>query len=454
MQIQVRWVMERDCRDYCLVPQAIFSALSLSEQKIYRLHIGRLSRDIYMRPTDRSNTFLYLSPVLFNPRLTAHELVIFEHAELNIVKNNTGIYLGPVIGIFVKPKRLRVPGKYGPDRSHMVASQQKHFLCYYFSIHSIDWQRQRIRGLTLVPGLDVWIYAWFPLPNVIYDRGAGFTEEQKAAVREIRARFREKEDVRFINCLDYIGKWRTYKALCKNKEVAAYLPATVRYSSFSDVMSMLQQYGFIFLKSYYGSQGKQVMSIALSDNAVRLVYYAGALHELVLSDLASVKAHVEKFVADQKFIIQQGVRLLKYKDRLFDMRILLIKNNRGEWVAVSNYARIARKNLTVTNYCVGGECDFYSNLYPHLQGSLPWRNIPNENDIAHAARKIASAVDAAFGKFGELGIDMAVDVNGDLWLIEVNTKPDKNLVPGLDNFTVIDKQYLMVFDYARYLCDS
>lgn len=40
------------------------------------------------------------------------------------------------------------------------------------------------------------------------------------------------------------------------------------------------------------------------------------------------------------------------------------------------------------------------------------------------AAALTSQID---GDIGELGIDMGIDVHGDLWIIEVNSKPSKNL---------------------------
>ncbi|MGI6142823.1 MAG: YheC/YheD family protein [bacterium] len=56
------------------------------------------------------------------------------------------------------------------------------------------------------------------------------------------------------------------------------------------------------------------------------------------------------------------------------------------------------------------------------------------------------------GPFGELGLDLAIDEEGVIWFIEANTKPDKDLVVGLDNIDEIHSQYLAIFEYAGYLC--
>lgn len=101
--------------------------------------------------------------------------------------------------------------------------------------------------------------------------------------------------------------------------------------------------------------------------------------------------------------MQQGIRLLEYKGRPFDMRVLII-------------------------------------------------SVPSYADVAGAALEIASVLDGQLGPFGELGLDLAIDEGGAIWFIEANTKPDKDLVVGLDKIDGIHSQYLSIFEYAGYLC--
>jgi hypothetical protein len=453
MQIQIKWLLENNITDVCLVSQEIFDSLKLFEGVKYTLFLGQLSRNVFIRPVDGAGNCIYLTPAIFNPTFAINELMVFEDTVLNIWKKGEEVHLGPVLGIFIKPQRLAVPAEGSTVQSHMQAGLAERFLCYLFSIDSIDWENERIKGFAFIPSLDKWTDAWYPMPDVIYDRGAKFIEEQKIIVREIRERFRSNPNVKYINKLDYIGKWKTYRNLTKYDNISEYLPMTDRYRSFNDLLIMLKQHSFIFLKAYYGSGGKQVLSLEKSNGQYKLVFYSDELQELIMSDVEEVRKHIEEFTEGRKFIIQHGIRLLKYKGRFFDMRVLVIKDNKGQWRAISNYARIAKANLTITNYCAGGECDFYNNIYPDLSSPLCKGSIPNYDDVASVAIKIASVIDQEFGTFGELGMDMAIDQYGKIWFIEANTKPDKDLVEVLDDCDGIHPQYMAVFEYAGYLCE-
>ncbi|MCR3921339.1 MAG: YheC/YheD family protein [Firmicutes bacterium] len=452
MILRIGWVVEQNNKNICLVPRTIVERFKLSPEKKYYLHLGQQIKEVVIRPSGINNQFLYIEPTTFLPDLTVEEITVYENVELNFWVKDEEIFLGPVVGIFVRPNQLKVPDAFSSFMSHMTAGQEKHFLCYYFSCNSIDWEGQRVRGFTFVPDMNKWIYAWLPLPDVVYDRGAGFAMKHKKSVKEIRRKLRVDTLVRFINTRGYIGKWKLYQKLSKHNEIAQYLPQTVSYEGLATLGPMVQKFDLLFLKSYFGSHGKEVLSIEKLQAEYKLTFYEKGLKELVVRDLIQLEAYIECFIRKKKFILQQGIRLLTYKNRLFDMRVLMIKNKDGKWMVMSNYARIAKVGFTITNYSAGGECDFYNNLYPDLCNFYGKLVIPDYDQIAAVALQIAAVVEREFGQFGELGLDLAVDSNGRLWLIEVNAKPNKDLVEELDDFTTVGAQYLAIFAYAGYLC--
>ncbi|UCZ52609.1 YheC/YheD family protein [Bacillus shivajii] len=454
MKVKLNWLEESNKNNVCLLSKKIFRLLKLSEKVEYSLFIGQKRRKVYFKPTEHTEDCIYLIPQLFDPSLTKEDLAGFEGYRINLWVKGEDLHLGPVLGIFVKPKRLQKPLYKNTVLGHMEAGLAEGFLCYFFSIDSVDWEKSRIKGFTLLPGTDKWTFRWFPIPDVIYDRGAGFNTSEKAKVKEIREKLREELKVPFINNLDQIGKWKTYSQLSKYEEVTEYFPMTIRYKNFNDLLIMLKQHGFIFLKAIYGSKGKQVMSIEKIDKKYKLIFLTDHMQELVLNDVKELREHIMDYTSDKKYVIQEGIRLLKYKERLFDMRILVIKDKMGRWRAISNYVKIAKSRFSITNYSLGGECDLYENIYPNLSSPLSNRSIPDYEDIASAATKIAEIIDKEFGTFGELGIDMGIDEHGKLWLIEVNTKPDKDLVDGLDDFNDINPQYSAIFEYTKYICQS
>ncbi|WML33594.1 YheC/YheD family protein [Clostridium sp. OS1-26] len=59
-----------------------------------------------------------------------------------------------------------------------------------------------------------------------------------------------------------------------------------------------------------------------------------------------------------------------------------------------------------------------------------------------------------FGSFGEIGMDMAVDIYGDIWFIEANTRPDKLPIPRLCDHQEILAEAVNIFEYAKFLTSN
>lgn len=445
MEVQVKSMLKESEQSICLLPQDIINSLHLSKEKLYNIHFGQLYKHALIDLVGNQENCMIVSQKLFN------ELLLVPDLTLNIRKEFDDIYLGPVVGIFINQYNFPLYEDGTAPKYHARASIAEHCYCYYFSIDNINWKENTIKGYTLSPVSNKWIYGLFPMPDVIYDRGVGFEEEQKPLVKEIRNNFKKNPNIHIINKRNYLGKEETYEKLSKYPEICCYLPKTIPYTNFNDVLIMLKQYDFIFLKYSFGSGGKQVVSIEQIENKYKLILYSGGLKELILNNTEELRTYVESYTEGRKFILQRGIRLLKYKDSVFDMRVLIIKNDKGKWMTVYNQARIAKSNFTITNYCAGGDVAYYENFYEDLSSSINKVKIPTYDEIGDTTIKLAEYIDKAFGSFGELGMDIAIDITGRLWFIEANTKPDKDLVEGLDDLEGILLQNLAIFQYARYL---
>lgn len=459
MEVSVKPFTESKTSDTCYISGNIFNLLDLSEKVRYNLRLGQSTSRVKIKPIDQSlenpedkRNIIYLGSSIFNSFFNSYDLSNLEDINLNIWKKENNIYLGPVLGIFVKPKSLMARKNKKAPSVHLEAAIAKNFLCYLFSIDSVDWLNTRVKGLTFVPRLNKWTIIWLPMPNVVYDRRSGLTNEQKIKAKIIRKKFKNDFKIKYINNINYFSKWKPYKELRKYNSVAKYLPHTVRYKNFNDIISMIKEYGFIFLKYYYGSKGKQVMFIEnLEDDNYKISYYAKKLQKIEINSSEDLKKYVEDFVGNKKFIIQQGVRLLRYEGRPFDLRVLVLKDNKGQWQALNNYARVARKgDHNITSPSLGSDRIFYQDIYPYLSDLIS-EAIPDSKDIEDIAIQIASYIDKELGPFGELGIDLATDIYGKIWVLEINTTPRK--LKKLDNqYFDIPPKFTAIFDYAKYLC--
>jgi hypothetical protein len=450
LEVQIKKLSEIVDSNICYMPNDIFAAFKLSKEILYKFHLGQSYEYCYITPNAEPDKCMYFSNSVFN------KLLLFEGITLNIWKNEDEIYLGPVVGIFVTPKLIASISKGTPSFStqkHAEAGNRTNCLSYFYSIGEINWIEGKIKGYTLDQTLNRWRYDWFPMPDVMYNREAYFNKHQKPFVKYMKQQFRSN-NVHFINNQRYLSKWKVHKCLSKYPDVSIYLPKTTIYRSFSDVLSMLKEFKFIFIKGTNGSQGKQVLSIEQTDEEYKLNFNEQGLKEIIFKEIDDVKIFVENFTKGSQFVIQQGISLLKYNERNLDLRLFMMKDGQGKWETLQFHCRIAQKTYKITNCSLGGDWIKYEEVYPHLSSSFCKRNIPDKEEIINVTKKVLYYYEKEFGSFGEIGMDMAVDIYGNIWLLEANTRPQKLSKPSLYDPKEIPPTAINIFEYAKFLTSN
>jgi len=213
---------------------------------------------------------------------------------------------------------------------------------------------------------------------------------------------------------------------------------------------MLRRHNTVFVKVCSGSHGHGVIKFQKPDNSIVYSYH---LHNGELKrGMVNSKPHLESFIrkATQKkpSVVQQGLELAEYNGRPFDMRATVQKNIQGQWQVVGLSAKIASKKGVTTHVCNGGQvvpCEWLiKKLYPD--------GIARLRAINTFAIKVAKASERASGwQLGELGMDIALDKKGHLWLFEVNTKPGRVVFAPKWAANERQKSYTMLVDYLQHL---
>ncbi len=331
------------------------------------------------------------------------------------------------------------------------ANEKARCSIYFFSPENIDWERKKINGYQFESNGKQWLERRMPFPDIIYDRGSGFSGREKAAVEAQRVRFKKLPGIEFINSCK-LKKWQVYHKLSRHKAVNKYLPATILSGGLGDIRSMIAKYGFLFLKISGGSGGRDVFSLEKINKGFLLRYYRKGIHlERYASNLSGLQSDLKTVLGQRtdQVIIQQGIRLIKYNNRIMDLRVLMVKDKDGLWNAVYNQARVAQTGAVITNLSLGGEVMNYSDIYPSLKAKYP--GIPADKRIRSICMIIAQYIEKEFGPFGEIGMDIGVDETGKIWLLEANSKPSKLPEQKIEDTAGVSPQFLMTLEYARLL---
>lgn len=434
----------------------VYRSLQLNPSERYTLRFGHASTEVELQPLNKEYPPSHpRRPKLRLPVPLLERLHLPEGVTLNMWKSGGVLHLGPVVGIFVKPDQLaniaagRVPMTVKKD---IQANRVAKCFIYFFAVDGIQWEDKTIRGITYLPAKRRWTARSFPFPDVIYDTGVHYAPSLKPLVKAARERFRADPDIRFINSSDYLGKWELYTSLSQYPEIRPYLPETRRYESVSDLEAMLQKCRLVYIKSSYGSRGREVMSVAKDGKGYRVIYYLDGIRRRRADSLSQLETWIQRFFGNKKLVLQQGIDVLTYKGRRIDLRVLLCKDGTGQWKAIYNQANVSLPGSTITT--IGRNFKNYRDVYRLFRRIGRPARLPKDEDFRRETIRIAQYIDKAFGPHGELGMDMAVDRQGKIWFIEANSRPEKLPIPGLEDTKGVSPQFLAVFQYALYLAKN
>lgn len=217
------------------------------------------------------------------------------------------------------------------------------------------------------------------------------------------------------------NKMRKYRPLMLHPDVMAYIPETSWYSE-EAVVNMLERYSTLFIKPNKGRIGIGVMRLRKHSGQEFEVHYLEKA--TVVPSLKEALQVVEQNMnPKKKYLVQQGIDLATVLDRPFDMRVVMHKVD-GEWSRSAWCAKVSPPKLVVTNNARGGVILTVEQALEQNKGLFdPKATIARIEEICY---QICKVYDLHFS-FAIIGLDMAVDKNGQIWFIEANTQPDHRM---------------------------
>src|SRR5690606_23262967 len=137
---------------------------------------------------------------------------------------------------------------------------------------------------------------------------------------------------------------------------AKALPETRRVASPRDLAAMLARYPSIYIKSVHGGKGIdiwQVNALGQGRYAVRHTDRRGRSRGSTTTSLGPLTRAILRRPR-QPFIAQARLWLMRWRDRIFDIRVLVQKDGTGQWQITGMGLRVGPKGSIVSNLHGGG----------------------------------------------------------------------------------------------------
>ncbi|WP_106766620.1 YheC/YheD family protein [Paenibacillus faecalis] len=215
-----------------------------------------------------------------------------------------------------------------------------------------------------------------------------------------------------------VSKIHKTNLILHSSMLAKHIPVTKRLNR-SLLSRMLKKHGMIYVKPDKGSQGKGVIRVEKTKYGYR---YQKGMKVFKFNSFCSMFSSIRKHFGQKKYVLQKGIRLLKYKGRPFDFRVMIQRNPKRKWECTGTFGRLAHPRKAVTNGSQGGTIYEPSALLsPFANKKRSARILRRMNKLAHVT---ATRLSRTYPQLNELGVDIGLDRRLKPWIFEVNTYPD------------------------------
>ncbi|UJF34714.1 YheC/YheD family endospore coat-associated protein [Paenibacillus hexagrammi] len=317
-----------------------------------------------------------------------------------------------------------------------------------FTPDDVDSSNQ-VRTLVYDAEQKKWIRRKASFPPIIYDRA----RYQGSGKYQILKAFRKKHSDLIYLSRPLANKWFMHQTLSEDEEIRKYIPATVRFSTTLELMKFLKKHKLIYVKPKNGTGGRGILRIEQIGHDLYLLQ-GRSQQRTILTPYRSnekqlmIKLNTMKLTPD--YVVQQGIPLTLKDGRVHDYRLLIQKNGSGEWEVTGCAGRIGPHRSITSNLHGGGSAVALNKLLTKRFSSAEKIEKIKE-DLDSFAHKLAKFLEGKFGKLCELGLDIAIDPKGEIWLLEVNPKPSREIFRRTGQTLAYQKAIIRPLEYALWV---
>ncbi len=345
------------------------------------------------------------------------------------------IILGPVIGLLLgihsheyTPRHMK---KY-TDRFSVYPRLGG--LIFAFSSQSVDWEKRMVSGLYFNVASREWTYRQLPLPAVIYRRD--FHQSP-----DVIARLSDATGGRLFNSHRFT-KHELFEFVSRDKQLAPCLPPTEASRTREQVKAFLDKHTKVILKPVDLSRGRGLCIIEKKNGQYALSDYR---YKRAAETTLDGPRALDRFLDANrdffhKYIIQKYIPLARIGSSLFDIRVVMQKASPRTWLCTGIECRVSGPSSAITNISRGG---YALELEEALAGAFaPDCDIPLlKRQIQDYCFKFCAHMDSMGQHFAEFGIDVALDIHKNLWLIEANVFPSFKGFKAMNYDTYLNIRY-------------
>lgn len=402
-----------------LINEKLFKEI---KQDTVNLEVGCMTTVSKISKTSEDNKLIYLNPTIAKKLLVPSQSYLPYYFEDNLIK------LGPSVGVLTSNKNQNNPipkGKKGRLLKEMISYGQKNGLfIFFFYAEGVNWKNKLIKGYSL-NNQGKWISGNYAFPNIIYNRIQYRSIEGKNHVKTLLQKFTADPKVYLFNSR-FLNKWEVNEILSNFPAGQKFIPETMKFNR-TNLRLLLQKHKEVFLKPINSSRGQGIVKIISNSNNSYQYSKAEAANpkwNLCTSFYNLSEALSRIGVKENRYLIQEGIDLATINERVFDLRSQVQKDGNGKWVMTGVGVRIAGRDRFVTHIPNGGTAASYEEVIKKTFANNPGIRASIDQQLKTITTVIPPRLEEGLGlNLAILSLDIGVDNLGNLWILEINSKP-------------------------------
>ncbi|RBW69450.1 YheC/YheD family protein [Bacillus taeanensis] len=354
------------------------------------------------------------------------------------------IRLGPYFGILAAAKKETL------NRIvHYLSNHLYNYDCIggavgAFSLEGINTSEQTMEGYVYNPETGEWEQGIYSYPTALF--------KIIYLNKQWRNHFQTVLGKRIFNSYVF-NKWEMYKWFKEVPQLSSHLPETMLYKSPEDLESFLEKHSTMYVKPVNGSMGIGVFKVSKTTAKFKVEFdEEGTSQVLLLSNIFDLADFFKSQFKDKKYILQEAIKMISDKGQNIDFRIAMVKNEAGVWKEMIMVAKYGKSGSVVTNIKAGGSAELAEVTLKKMFGLSDEEVFRWRKDISQLALKAVEHLERVGIHCGNLGIDLAIDAETNIWIIEINNlNPDPLIALDVNNRQIFYQIKLMNMLYAKKL---
>ncbi|MEH7343044.1 YheC/YheD family protein [Bacillus sp. JJ1532] len=325
-------------------------------------------------------------------------------------------------------------------------AHQLEMICYRFVPSNINPISENVNGDYFNPNTNEWEACEFPLPKILYDRCFYKEDPHSKQCKAIVKWLKTKKEVLFLG-YGLPNKLELYHAL-ENSILSPYLLKSSQVTSGQHVIQRLIPNKPVMMKPVNGSQGRGIYYLEKKNNEI--IVQTDKQDKTITRQFPYEEkaiSWIDYLIKEREYLIQEYKELANNRNQPFDIRVLLQKNEYGEWKEIAKGIRTGKEKGIVSNISAGGTVSAYEDW---LAAYPPSERDYLNNEINEVLRSLPQMLEQHFPPLFELGVDIGISKDHAIWILDINSKPGRKVAITI-NPSLEDPLYTSPLLYGKRL---